>query len=202
MSRQIRHNVEDGKDPDDCGHGEDCGECEWKGSHWHRKTYGGMQFNYSGCCACPEHNPVHSGSLSPEPVVFEGASGLTVKFTSVAAGVPEPLGSGPLPAEGVVYVTGLTPSASPHDRSANFIRYDPSMPATYYEVDSFTVMSLDLQTDVNLDGSVGGDADAPALAADWDREGLIPSSDTWRPVKVFNDVALPGVYTLAVDGSR
>ncbi|MFA7054357.1 MAG: hypothetical protein WC328_15195, partial [Kiritimatiellia bacterium] len=60
-------------------------------------------------------------------------------------------------------------------------------------------MSLDLQPDLDLDGSVGS-ADAAALAADWDRKWLIPAGTNAFPLKVFNDVALPGVYTLALDG--
>jgi hypothetical protein len=67
--------------------------------------------------------------------------------------------------------------------------------------DRFTVMSIDLQPDMNLDGSFG-DADAPGLAGDWDRKWLIPAgTNTWHALKIFNDVALPGVYTLAVSGS-
>ena len=34
----------------------------------------------------------------------------------------------------------------------------------------------------------------------WDRTWLIPAGTNAFPLKVFNDVALPGVYTLALDG--
>ncbi|MBP5226404.1 MAG: hypothetical protein J6336_03380 [Kiritimatiellae bacterium] len=63
-------------------------------------------------------------------------------------------------------------------------------------------MSLDLQPDTDLDGTAGGAGDAPALAPDWDRRWLIPvSPSTCFPVRVFNDTALPGTYTLSLDGS-
>lgn len=52
---------------------------------------------------------------------------------------------GNLLAKGVVAVTGVTRSATPHDRSVSFTRYDPLAQKTYYEVDRFTVMRLDLQ---------------------------------------------------------
>ncbi|MDX9794925.1 MAG: hypothetical protein RBU24_15570, partial [Kiritimatiellia bacterium] len=155
--------------------------------------------DHSGCCACPEHNPAVDGeALSLEPVVYEGAVGLTAAFRPFD-GAPIPLAAGPLPGPGVVAVTGLTPSAAPYDRSVGFSRYFPSLPATFYEVDRFTILSLDLQPDVDLSGSVDA-GDAAALAADWDRTWLIPAGTNAFPLKVFNDVALPGVYTLALDG--
>jgi hypothetical protein len=68
--------------------------------------------------------------------------------------------------------------------------------------DRFTVMSLARAFGLDLDGSAGGSGDEPALAADWDRKWLIPSgTNAWFPVKVFNDVALSGEYTLALSGS-
>jgi hypothetical protein len=100
-----------------------------------------------------------------------------------------------------VHVTGTAPSVSLHDRSARFTRYNPDTGETYYEHDRFTVMSLDLQPDWDNDGAVG-EADAPALAADWDRKWLVPAgTNAWFPVKVLKDVALSGVYTLSLSGS-
>ncbi|MDD4442095.1 MAG: hypothetical protein PHX41_09385 [Kiritimatiellae bacterium] len=186
-------------DPGDCGHGSGCTDCMWTVDHWHRKEETFKLFDHCGCCACPEHNPTVDGeALSLEPVVYEGAVGLTAAFRPFD-GAPIPLAAGPLPGAGVVAVTGLTPSAAPYDRSARFSRHIPSVPTTFYEVDRFTVLSLDLQPDVDLSGSVDA-GDAVALAADWDRTWLIPAGTNAFPLKVFNDVAMPGAYTLAVDG--
>ena len=186
-------------DPDDCGHDPGCSDCKWVVDHWHHVEKTFKWFDHCGCCACPEHNPTAAGEpQSPEPVVYEGAAGLTAVFRPFD-GAPFPLAAGPLPGPGVVAVTGLTPSAAPYDRSARFSRHIPSVPTTFYEVDRFTVLSLDLQPDLDLDGSVGS-ADAAALAADWDRTWLIPAGTNAFPLKVFNDVALPGAYTLALDG--
>ena len=42
----------------------------------------------------------------------------------------------------------------------------------------------------------------PSLALDWNREWHIPANTNARfPVKIFKDVALPGVYKVAVTGS-
>ncbi|HPB10106.1 MAG TPA: hypothetical protein PLT74_02510, partial [Kiritimatiellia bacterium] len=142
-------------DPDDCGHGAGCTGCEWAVDHWHRKEETFGLLDHSGCCACPEHNPAVDGeTLSLEPVVYEGAVGLTAAFRPFYGDGPVPLAAGPLPGPGVVTVTGLTPSAAPHDRSARFSRFFPSASTTCYEVDRFTVLSLDLQPDVDLSGSV------------------------------------------------
>jgi len=188
-------------DPGDCGHGGDCPDCRWAGGHWHRRTETSGLFSDSGCCACPAHNPRTAGT-SPEPVLLEGADGLAVSFRPNGGGVPFPLAQGEaVPRDGAVHIAGLTPSAAPLDRAARFTRHDPAAPQTLRETDRFTVMSLDLQPDADLDGQ-SGEGDAPALAADWDREWLIPSNtNVWYPVKVFNDVALPGVYSVAVTGS-
>ncbi len=186
-------------DPDDCGHGPDCPDCVWVVDHWHHKEETFKLFDHCGCCACPEHNPTVDGeALSLEPVVYEGAVGLTAAFRPFD-GAPIPLAAGPLPGPSVVAVTGLTPSAAPYDRSAHFSRHIPSVPTTFYEVDRFTVLSLDLQPDVDLSGSVDA-GDAAALAAEWDRKWLIPAGTNAFPLKVFNDVALPGVYTIALAG--
>ena len=186
--------------PDDCGgsHDGEC-DCSWVVDHWHRRTEATGLFHNSGCCACPEHNRT-SGSSSAEPVIYDGSTGLTVEFKAFDSAAPSPLSPGPLPNQGAVYVTGLTPSTSPYDRTARFTHEDKSVPTTFFETDRFTVMSLDLQPDVSLDGAIG-EADADALAAGWDRAWTLPAStNVWFPVKVFNDVALPGVYTLAVSG--
>ena len=190
-------------DPDDCGHGPGCSHCQWAVDHWHRRQEtGGTIFDHSGCCSCPEHNP-HSGGGGGQgsgPVVYEGAAGLAAAFRSFDGGGAVPLAPGPLPdSPGVVTVTGLTPSAAPYDRSVRFSRFDPHLPMTFYETDRFTVLSLDLQPDVDLDGAAGPGDDA-ALAADWDRTWLIPAGTNAFPLKVFNDAALPGAYTLALDG--
>ena len=186
-------------DPDDCGHDPGCSDCVWVVDHWHHKEETFRWLDHCGCCDCPGHNPTAAGEpQSPEPVVYEGAAGLTAVFRPFD-GAPIPLAAGPLPGAGVVAVTGLTPSAAPYDRSARFSRHIPSVPTTFYEVDRFTVLSLDLQPDVDLSGSVDA-GDAAALAADWDRTWLIPAGTNAFPLKVFNDVALPGVYTIALAG--
>ena len=190
-------------DPDDCGHGPGCSHCQWVVDHWHRRQEtGGTIFDHSGCCSCPEHNP-HSGGGGGQgsgPVVYEGAAGLAAAFRSFDGGGAVPLAPGPLPdSAGVVTVTGLTPSTAPYDRSVRFSRFDPHLPMTFYETDRFTVLSLDLQPDVDLDGAAGPGDDA-ALAADWERTWLIPAGTNAFPLKVFNDAALPGAYTLALDG--
>jgi hypothetical protein len=175
----------------------------WHGDHWAYRCNENPLFNDSGCCACPEHNGGGGGGTQapPEPVVFQGAHGLEVSGFTFGGGTPWPLSAGgEVPDGGAVYITGLAPSLHPFDRYARFTRYNPDTGETYYEHDRFTVMSLDLQPDVTLDGGVG-EADAPALAADWDRKWPVPAAtNAWFPVKVFKDVALPGTYILALSG--
>ena len=189
-------------DPSDCGHGEGCPDCRWAGGHWHRRTETSGLFADSGCCACPAHNPRTAGA-SPEPVLLEGADGLAVSFRPNGGGAPFQLSPGQaVPRDGAVHVAGLAPSSAPLDRAVRFTRQDPGTPQTLRETDRFTVMSLDLQPDHDLSGTAGDSGDAPALAADWDREWLVPAgTGTWWAVKVFNDTALPGVYSVAVTGS-
>ena len=174
---------------------------QWQGDHWHyaHDCDSGL-FDCSGCCDCPEHNG-GGGSSSSQPVIFKSSDGVAVAYFSFEGG-SWPLSAGTqLQNYGGVYVTGQTPSTSPLDRDAVFTRYDPEDDVTYHEYDRFTVMSLDLQTDHNADGQISA-ADAPSLALDWNREWRIPANtNAWFPVKVFKDVALPGVYKVSVTGS-
>jgi len=88
------------------------------------------------------------------------------------------------------------PSTTPLDRSAVFTREDLENHTTYHEYNRFTVMGLDLQPDITCDGQISA-ADSGALALDWNRAWLIPAStNAWFPVKIFKDVAMPGVYTV------
>ncbi len=62
-------------------------------------------------------------------------------------------------------------------------------------------MSLDLQPDADLNGAAGP-VDAAALAAKRDRTWLVPAmGNAWFPVKIVNDVALPGASGSGASGS-
>ena len=182
-------------DDDNASGADDSGEAPVAGENdlvavWPLGYYDGQ------CCPCPEHQVPPEGSESAELESCPARLALHADTPKTAAfGATVYAGQ-------AVYVEGLSPSPSVGADRVVW-KWTDEENHVHRVTNAFTVLSVRLFGDSDLDGDVDADDKAlrPALTNAWGW-AMPASANVFRPVRLRTDVGLSGgVYTLSLSGS-